>query len=484
MAEISCVDVFSEDVTEFLRNTLCHQQDQKEWSSWSEWLATPPLWTVLRVNSHRITKAEAKVRLESFLAEHAKVNSACAGLSVVEHPHLDDALVVASPKTSPAPEPATKQVIVGLQCGVAVLRGADVFAPGVLAMDTAVQKGDTVSVYADVNGLCRRGLTKPFDGAVQYVGNGRADISRYALFHTEQPSGVAITMTQPLFTAPPLSGLHADALFPQNLPSIVACHVLAPRPGETVLDMCAAPGGKTTHIASLMNDTGVVVALDKSAARLKRVEENCQRLGITCVRSYACDARKSVARPTAESPTASATLQSPPFPPESFDRILLDGPCSALGQRPQIRNSIPLKELQSFPPYQRQIFERAVELLRPGGVLVYCTCTVTLDENEGAVAWALAKFPCLRLAKQEPHLGGTGFTVDGLDSAQAELVQRFSPSPAGSPCRHHPESNSTEAAAASLSSASSSDNAGCHSNAASVNNDTIGFFIAKFTKEL
>merc|ERR1712106_658745 len=89
---------------------------------------------------------------------------------------------------------------------------------------------------------------------------------------------------------------------------------------------------------------------------------------------------------------------SPPYLPGHFDHILVDAPCSGLGQRPQFYNKMKLKELQSFPKIQKKLFSSAVELLKPGGVLLYSTCTNNHHENEGIVEWATNTFPSLQPA--------------------------------------------------------------------------------------
>ena len=152
--------------------------------------------------------------------------------------------------------------------------------------------------------------------------------------------------------------------------------------------MCAAPGGKTTHIAQKMRNTGLVVACDKSKNKVQSIETNCSRLGATNVRCFAMDATKCLS-------TEECDVTSPPFPPfprENFDRVLLDAPCSGLGQRPQFYNKMKLKELESFPKIQRKLFSTAVDLLARGGVLVYSTCTNNVEENEELVSWALDTF--------------------------------------------------------------------------------------------
>ena len=124
-------------------------------------------------------------------------------------------------------------------------------------------------------------------------------------------------------------------------------------------------------------------------------------LGITNVKAFVMDGTKSVRE--VEDDIVELKI-SPPFPEEYFDRILLDAPCSGLGQRPQFFNKIKMKELRSFPKIQRKLFCSAVRLLKPGGVLVYSTCTNNSEENENIVSWAQNTFENLEL-KQTQNFG-------------------------------------------------------------------------------
>lgn len=91
---------------------------------------------------------------------------------------------------------------------------------------------------------------------------------------------------------------------------------------------------------------------------------------------------------------------APPYPPESFDKILLDAPCSALGQRPSLLNKMTYKELSSYSNLQKKLINAAVKLLKPGGLMVYSTCTFNPDENELQMEWLLHQFPDMKLESQ------------------------------------------------------------------------------------
>lgn len=140
--------------------------------------------------------------------------------------------------------------------------------------------------------------------------------------------------------------------------------LLDPQPGEVILDYCAAPGGKTTQIAESIGDQGVVVAQDVSPVRMRKVGEHVERMGLSSVQCLSGDGCC--------------------FHSESFDRILLDVPCSGLGviqRRPDIRWNRTLEEIKHIISVQRTILERASELVKPSGVMVYSTCTTEPEEN-------------------------------------------------------------------------------------------------------
>ncbi|ELU16404.1 hypothetical protein CAPTEDRAFT_182050 [Capitella teleta] len=395
-------------------------QDESELATVLRHLALPPMFTTLRINELQSSKESITDQLQEILKKQYESKD-MEPLPIVPHCCLRDALYIKHRGPRLELPQLQLKVVVGVACGMAVLRGADVFAQGITGAPANLQAGEMVSVYADVDGGCRKGLTKPFEGTTIFVGNGRMLMSRRDIFVSmEKVSGMAIQMNQPLYEAPSLSGILPSLVFPQNLPSVLCSHVLNPQPGQTIIDLCAAPGGKTVHLASLMKNQGRVVALDKTSGKISKVLSNAKEWGLSCIEAYAFDASGSCC-------STSDTEGPPPYPPLSFDHVLLDAPCSALGQRPSAANSMRVREVSSYPVLQRKIFTEAVALLRDGGTLVFSTCTVTAEENEQQVAWALRKFPQLTLVAQEPYLGGPGRPGQGLDEEQRRMVQRFDP---------------------------------------------------------
>ncbi|XP_063525682.1 tRNA (cytosine(72)-C(5))-methyltransferase NSUN6 isoform X5 [Pongo pygmaeus] len=439
---------------------LGKQEAERKFETLLKHLSHPPSFTTVRVNTHLASVQHVKNLL---LDELQKFN----GLSVpiLQHPDLQDVLLI--PVIGPRKNIKKQQceAIVGAQCGNAVLRGAHVYAPGIVSASKFMKAGDVISVYSDIKGKCKKGA-KEFDGTKVFLGNGISELSRKEIF-SGLPElkyvirGTGIRMTEPVYLSPSFDNVLPRYLFLQNLPSALVTHVLNPQPGEKILDLCAAPGGKTTHIAALMHDQGEVIALDKIFNKVEKIKQNALLLGLNSIRAFCFDGTKAVKLDMVED-----TEGDPPFLPESFDRILLDAPCSGMGQRPNMACTWSLKEVASYQPLQRKLFTAAVQLLKPEGVLVYSTCTITLAENEEQVAWALTKFPCLQLQPQEPQIGGEGMRGAGLSCEQLKQLQRFDPSAVPLP----------DTDMDSLREARREDMLRL------ANKDSIGFFIAKFVK--
>ncbi|KAF7465330.1 Hypothetical predicted protein [Marmota monax] len=382
-------------------------------------LSHPPSFTSVRVNTHLASVQHVK----SLLVDELKKQLNGLIVPVLQHPDLQDVLLI--PVIGPRKNIKRQQceAIVGAQCGSAVLRGAHVYIPGIMSASKFMKAGDVISVYSDIKGKCKKGA-KEFDGTKVFLGNGISELSRKEIFSgLPEMKGIGIRMTEPIYLSPSFDNVLPSYLFLQNLPSVVVTHVLNPQPGEKILDLCAAPGGKTTHIATLMHDQGEVIALDKISNKIEKIKQNASLFGLNSIKAYCFDGTKALKLDMIEN-----TEGAPPFLPESFDRILLDAPCSGMGQRPNMACTWTLKEVTSYQPLQRKLFSVAVQLLKPGGVLVYSTCTITLAENEEQVAWALTTFPCLQLQPQEPQIGGEGMVGAGLSFEQLKQLQRFDPS--------------------------------------------------------
>jgi 16S rRNA (cytosine967-C5)-methyltransferase len=167
---------------------------------------------------------------------------------------------------------------------------------------------------------------------------------------------------------------------------------LSPEPGSRVLDLCAAPGGKTTHLAELMRNEGQIVACDVDDERLRTVAELAARLGITIVKTVRL-------RP--------GLNEDPPAGP--FDAALVDVPCSntgVLGRRPEVRWRLRTDDLRHLVPLQTKLLLLAAERVRPGGAIVYSTCSIEPEENRAVVDSVLQALPELTLEINELQVPG------------------------------------------------------------------------------
>src|ERR687885_509278 len=165
----------------------------------------------------------------------------------------------------------------------------------------------------------------------------------------------------------------------QDSSAQLVSHLLNPQADEVVIDACAAPGGKTTHIAELMGDQGRIWACDARASRLKRLKENAERLQLQSIQILTGDSRHLSQFTNAAD---SEALQ------QAADRVLLDAPCSGLGtlhRRPDIRWRVTPTTVQELSVLQGELLEQAASWVKPEGVLVYATCTLHPQENEGVI---------------------------------------------------------------------------------------------------
>jgi 16S rRNA (cytosine967-C5)-methyltransferase len=191
----------------------------------------------------------------------------------------------------------------------------------------------------------------------------------------------------------------------QDPSTLLAVHALNPHPGETVLDLCAAPGGKTTFIAQLMRNEGLVWARDADQERLKLLRENCDRLGVTCMKIGEVGG----------SPNSETVGR--------LDRILIDAPCSNTGvmrRRVDLRWRIQPAEIERLSRVQLELLGQAAVLLKPGGILVYSTCSLEPEENSVVVQEFLAGRKEFRLESERALIP----FADAVDGAYVARLRR------------------------------------------------------------
>jgi 16S rRNA (cytosine967-C5)-methyltransferase len=210
-------------------------------------------------------------------------------------------------------------------------------------------------------------------------------------------------------TAIPNDALAGGQCYIQDPSTAGACVLLNPKPGERVLDACAAPGGKTAYLAELMNNDGFILACDRDEGRIRTLQDNLERLGVG-IAQFAQHDWTSGKPPLANTAT--------------FDRILVDAPCSNTGvmrRRVDLRWRLTSKEFVRMQREQLQILRATIPLLKPGGVLVYSTCSVEPEENEQVINLITQEFPSLKLVEQISLLPSR----DGFDGAYAAKATRI-----------------------------------------------------------
>ena len=201
-------------------------------------------------------------------------------------------------------------------------------------------------------------------------------------------------------------GVEGNELFKEGLITVqdesamLVAPLLEINKGEKILDLCAAPGGKTTHIAELLDNTGEVLAFDLHENKLSLIEENAKRLGLT---NIVCK-------------TMDATKLNPDYISYG-DKVLIDVPCSGLGiirKKPEIKWNKTRQQLRDLVEIQRDIMENAWQYLKPGGILLYSTCTLNKEENEDNLKWFLSKHSDAEIEKL--YIGNNNnfiYNVDG-----------------------------------------------------------------------
>lgn len=252
-----------------------------------------------------------------------------------------------------------KIVLADKRASESVMLGSNLYAPGVLYSDN-ISPGDTVTVYSP-NGVP--------------VGSGVAVVSSSEALKTRR--GLFIKITNSQYKAPIISELpgYNSLVYGQSITSMYVAKILDPKPGELIIDMTAAPGGKVSHIAQLVGPKSTIIAIDRRS-KVEKLKETLSKLGLDFVKVIAGDSRYAS--------TLLGSLSG------HVDAVIIDPPCTDLGVIPKIYDKKTLRDSIVMSEYQRQFIREAYKILKPGGRLVYSTCTLTLIENEKIVEYALS----------------------------------------------------------------------------------------------
>lgn len=406
-----------------LLTTLAHQ------------IGAPPVlsFRVDNLCKHPLDSAEKAARV---LRDTLKLDS-----EPLLHPRWPD--VVLAPSKSAVdrfPKPQFASVMVTARAGEAVLRGAgilkdaDIFA----TVASRLRPGSPVSVFAAARDTP---VKVAHDAEEESWGDVSLASRIQQLVHLRYPRGPSGPQTLAIFVgngvwAPPFGIRITDSpvppfqlqdsssrgatsfpgpvlppgLLPQSLPSAAVVHILSPQPGEAILDLCAAPGGKAHHIAQLMQNQGCLVALEPAEPRLRRLEAFLAERGVQNCECVVADG---------------TTWRSPK--PASFDRVLVDAPCSSSGLWPRLDwKRVTREGVEELTQQQFALLETAAREVKIGGTVVYAVCSYLAQETEAVCQRALERLPL----ELDPPGSDGAVTVAGpegnmVSDAMGYFIARF-----------------------------------------------------------
>ena len=299
-------------------------------------LTRPPKRYYLRVNTFKINTKELIKRIQ----EEIKVK---------QDEIIEEAIYIEGYEENELTN-HYRYVVAKLDAAESTAVGADLYRAGVLSIKNA-NKNDLVNIVTQDYAIASEGVLviEPKD---------LNKIQR----------GLVVKNIKPKFKLPSIRSLKAfneGLIYPQTYPSILTVKELEPKENETILDMCAAPGGKLSHIISLTKGKAKIIAVDKSNNKIRKIKETLQTLGLPLPILIKNDARNI----------------GEIFGTEFADKILLDPSCSDLGLRPRITFNIPEKDPKIYGKYHKSLIRKAYEYLKKGGILVYSVCTVSKEET-------------------------------------------------------------------------------------------------------
>ena len=227
-----------------------------------------------------------------------------------------------------------------------------------------------------------------------YARTNQLKIDRESFLERYRDAGTLPNSSHFVELPSPANALQEGDCYVQDPSTALACEQLQPQPGEKILDACAAPGGKTTYVAELMQNRGLLLACDRDPDRLRLLDENLTRLGARIAKI----ARQDWTKPQ----IVKEILSEAPF-----DRILVDAPCSNTGvmrRRVDVRWRLKPVDFPRMQARQIEIVRSVVTLLKPNGILVYSTCSIEREENEDVVRELIARMSILRLEEERSSL--------------------------------------------------------------------------------
>lgn len=342
-------------------------------------LMRPSYRYFIRVNTLKVSRERV---IDSLNSKGIKVNP---------YPPLEEALYI-DVKGPFKVNMYEKKIIVDKFTAESVLQGAHVYAPGIVKC-RGLNQGDKVTIIDDRGGIVASGI------AIM----SESDILRFR-------KGLAVLVIESPYKVPSLretTEYRMGWIYPQSMPAILTSKVLEPKPGDIVADLNCAPGGKTSHVSQLTGDKALIYAMDRTSRKIEATRENLNRLGCKNVRLLIQDTRY-------------VHLDRPEL---KVDKCIVDPPCSALGVTPKVYEFTDHLRVKALSDYQRQFIKAAASILKLGGVMTYSVCTITPEECEEVVEYAVRNCK-LEVIPQKWRIGEGGVS-DYFENA--EYLQRFHP---------------------------------------------------------
>lgn len=332
------------------------------------------------------------IRLNSLVANPANTLSEIrsAGIGAELDGSVEDACFL--PVKEAVVQPKGSLVVADKFAAEAVLQGAHLYAPGVKRC-CGLRAGSEASVVDDQGRVAGSGIARKGETSILTI-----------------RQGVAVEVHENRFGLPSLMDTQwyqTGKIHLQSLPAMVTCKVLDPRPGEMIVDLNCAPGGKLSYMCQLTGNTSKIVGFDRNERKLERTRKQLERLGCQNYQLLCHDSRYAHVDYNLEA-----------------DRVLVDPPCTGLGMTPKLSVETTADNVRSLSSYQRQFLAAASRLVKSGGTVVYSVCSITWEECEEVVDYGVRELG-LVLEDAEPMIGRRGLDPGGL-------TQRFHPDVHGS----------------------------------------------------
>jgi len=401
-------------IVEHLHNTITDLDELKEIL---EGITVPPQFYYLRVNLNKIS-------IKELIEE---LNLQFPGTKSVKGP-LENTIKILFTENKTIPL-LTKKIYTDKFAAEAIMMGADLFIPGFGGMSDKFEKGENVSILLKksiVNNILDEGSGK------FHVANGETMISSKDF--PKYKKGILVNTTLPKFSLPKYRSseiYNKGWISEQTLPATIACAIFVEQilkntqiENPVIFDTCSAPGHKTTAIAELshwlysLQDKSKwlkIISIDRSTNRLEHLRDDIKRLNLQNIEVLPIKLER--------------ILENMPELLEKADFLLFDPPCSALGTRPKLYLEKSQDTLMDYPKNQRRLLKIVDGLVKPGGILMYNTCTIPKEENEGIIAYAVQKLGYKTIPINQKFLsyGKSGLEYDGLDSNDIKNILRFYP---------------------------------------------------------